>query len=775
MMKKIGMLIGALLVLCMLGAGVMAAEQPAERFHETIPFQVNPLYEGLIDPADFVMEEPAQEQDFSHTQPTFNSAKVTYVSEAEAIEQLRGYMVNRTEEFELHFTSKNTNYEPLINEMMMEALSHTGNPTEGDYLTWHFAGWGGGVDWYYDAGIRHYTYVIQVAYYTTADQEKELDTAVNQLLNSLNLSGKSDYEKVCAVYDYIRDNITYDYENLNNPDTWLQYTAYSALINKTAVCQGYANLLYRLLLELGIDNRVITGETLEGPHAWNIVKLGDVYYNCDSTWDAIIGDHDYFLKNSIGFLDHARHMDYATTQFHTEYPMSETDYVDGVEGVPEHVIAWGICGEEVYWAIDRDGVLTIGGTGPMLDLPANEPALWDYWDDAFDTVIVEEGVTSIGQYAFYFLHNIKRVELPGSVQLVGAYAFRDCLYLEQVILSEGLERIGESAFSGTLNLQEIQFPSTLRTIENSAFQSSSLISAAFHEGLETIGDRAFSMNPLESIVIPSTVTYLSGFEMCGSLSQVELNNSGVIGTSAFSYCSSLETIIIPEGITEIQEYAFYESGGLKEITIPSTVTRIGELAFVNCTGLEKAILYNGGEICRGAFSGCSSLKDVQFLGKLERVGDHAFAYGPQMEMVVLPESIKELGNGVFYYSKVSQVFFTGDAPAFQSEAFQSMVITAYYPANNPTWTDEVRQQYDGTITWLPYDGVIPEEPEGIPGDINGDGKLNNKDASRLFQYLSGWNVEVDEARLDINGDGKVNNKDASRLFQYLSGWDVEIF
>jgi len=80
-----------------------------------------------------------------------------------------------------------------------------------------------------------------------------------------------------------------------------------------------------------------------------------------------------------------------------------------------------------------------------------------------------------------------------------------------------------------------------------------------------------------------------------------------------------------------------------------------------------------------------------------------------------------------------------------------------------------------------YDSVayatftVQEDSAYLPGDINGDGKLNNKDASRLFQYLSGWDVEVNEALLDINGDGKVNNKDASRLFQYLSGWDVEIF
>ena len=63
----------------------------------------------------------------------------------------------------------------------------------------------------------------------------------------------------------------------------------------------------------------------------------------------------------------------------------------------------------------------------------------------------------------------------------------------------------------------------------------------------------------------------------------------------------------------------------------------------------------------------------------------------------------------------------------------------------------------------------------IPGDINGDGAVNNKDATRLFQYMTGWRVEVAEAALDVNGDGKVNNKDATRLFQYLSGWPVEIY
>lgn len=95
------------------------------------------------------------------------------------------------------------------------------------------------------------------------------------------------------------------------------------------------------------------------------------------------------------------------------------------------------------------------------------------------------------------------------------------------------------------------------------------------------------------------------------------------------------------------------------------------------------------------------------------------------------------------------------------------VINATY---NP---DSVYNIAEENITFKVQSGMV-SVAEYLPGDINGDGSVNNKDATRLFQYLSDWEVEVNALALDVNGDGSVNNKDFSRLFQYLSDWNVEI-
>lgn len=224
----------------------------------------------------------------------------------------------------------------IYDQIMDMVYAHTGVPNEGDYLAWHVKSSG------FSAENVTNSYVpldFHMTYYTTAEQEAQVSSTIDSVLESLNLDEKSDYEKFIAIYNYITKNTKYDNANLNNNAYTLKYSAYAALINHTAVCQGYANLLYRMLLKVGIDNRMITGIGNGGPHAWNIVKLGEKYYNVDSTWDSkdagvsfrgeAIEYHyfmNYRLKSEAEFPKHSRDDEFTTAEFNAAYPMSTESY-----------------------------------------------------------------------------------------------------------------------------------------------------------------------------------------------------------------------------------------------------------------------------------------------------------------------------------------------------------------------------------------------------------------------------------------------------------------
>ncbi|MBQ6065363.1 MAG: hypothetical protein IJK89_00950, partial [Clostridia bacterium] len=218
-------------------------------------------------------------------------------------------------------------------EEIKEAIfTHTGVGYEGDYLKQHASNYGYSYSVSYSSPDTSVVYDVTVtaAFYTTAAQEAQMTKAVADALAGLNLAGKSDYEKVRAITDFICDTVTYDYDNLNNDAYTLKYAAYAALINGTSVCQGYASLFYRMALEAGLDARVITGaadngETV-GPHAWNIVRVNGKYYQHDVTWIDGTGSDAYFLRGRNGFADHAAAAEYGTDTFKARYPIAEEDY-----------------------------------------------------------------------------------------------------------------------------------------------------------------------------------------------------------------------------------------------------------------------------------------------------------------------------------------------------------------------------------------------------------------------------------------------------------------
>ena len=313
----------AFVLACMLCFGCVGGNLPVVHAEsaplEAYDVHINPLYEDSFFESDLV------------TSPQTRAASNgSYVSSAQEVAHaIRTGMKNRQATISLKVnTVDESALEPLIIEGFQLAVAHTGVPTEGDYLRWQYGGWkysGGG--FYADDGSINWDIPLNVTYYTTAAQEAELDSRIDAVLDELNVDNATEYHKILAIYDYICENVTYDYENLEDKSYHLKHSAYAALIHNTAVCQGYALLFYRLALELGVDARLISGDG-GGPHGWNIAEIGTLYYNLDSTWDAGMTSYNYFLRSTSNFGNHTRDAEYETAEFHTQYPMAMSDYVD---------------------------------------------------------------------------------------------------------------------------------------------------------------------------------------------------------------------------------------------------------------------------------------------------------------------------------------------------------------------------------------------------------------------------------------------------------------
>ena len=304
-------------------------EIPDDLSQTSVEIYINPLYRDVISEEDLVESDDSallQSEESGNGEERVSLSSEEYGSVDEAVVSFREQMKSRKEIITVKVMTDDV--EEIAGEISDAAMAHTGNPKEGDYLQWQFGGWKCSSSYYSFGGNYYCTMNYTMTYYTTAAQEAELDNAIalDKTNLGLNSSTMNDYQKIKAIYDYMTKNITYDYANLNDDSYRLKYTAYAAMINKTAVCQGYAVLLYRMALECGVDARVITGIGNGGAHGWNIVKLGNYYYNVDSTWDAGYSNYSYFLKTDGNFRYHTRDNEYATGDFYEAYPMAASDY-----------------------------------------------------------------------------------------------------------------------------------------------------------------------------------------------------------------------------------------------------------------------------------------------------------------------------------------------------------------------------------------------------------------------------------------------------------------
>ena len=526
-----------------------------------------------------------------------DTPNISYTDDVDALAStLRQQMVSRAAVINLyyHHDSVLTQavFDQLCDDLFAKAIAHTGVGKEGDYILWNCQRYTVGAT--QEASSQGSGYNVHITftftYLSDADQEAQMDQAVADLLSSLDLSGKTDYQKIKAIYDYICSNITYDYDNLYDDSYTLKHSSYAALINKKAVCQGYASLFYRLALEAGIDARVISGDS-SGPHAWNIVKIEGSYYNLDSTWDAGNTEYEYFLKNAKDFPNHTRDAAYTTAAFTSSYPIAATSYA-----------VHGSIQDYEYKITNNGQVIITKYTGNDADVTT--PA-----------TIADMPVIGIDKKAFFDLPN-----------------------LETLTISEGVQSVSDTFTGNVPKLRQIHFPSTLdfRTPDGSDYHI--LGSCPSLEEI-TVPDNSpylYAENgilydsaqytvlcsaqnaDLGDLVLPETVQIINthAFEYNTHLTSIQMPDCVyLIGYQAFESCVNLETITLTGNISTIPSNCFQGCTGLKELTIPEGVTSIDSDAFKNCTNLQKIYLPKSlTTIDSTSFSNATNITDIYYAG-----------------------------------------------------------------------------------------------------------------------------------------------------------------
>ena len=337
----------------------------------------------------------------------------------------------------------------------------------------------------------------------------------------------------------------------------------------------------------------------------------------------------------------------------------------------------GSCGDNLTWALEN-GVLTISGTGEMENYYPNAP--WGEYYEAIERVVIENGVTSIGDRAFDNCTEIKGISISDSVESIGSSAFRDCSSLTSIVIPNSVESIGSYAFSGCSGLETVTLGNGLKTIEYDTFcDCTSLKSVVISDSVESIENGAFAgCSSLETVTLGKGVKTIeatllhSAFEGCENVTDVyytgDINSwlgikfEGSYSNPCYSSSASdknvnlyfggqlVTSVVIPDGVTSIGNCAFGGCGSIVSVTIPDSVTSIGSSAFNYCTGLEEVTLGEGIKtIGSSAFNKCTSLKNIDIPDSVTSIGEKAFSYCEGLKNIDIPNSVTSIGEQAFEY------------------------------------------------------------------------------------------------------------------------------
>ena len=353
----------------------------------------------------------------------------------------------------------------------------------------------------------------------------------------------------------------------------------------------------------------------------------------------------------------------------------------------------GTCGDNLTWSFDTStNTLTISGTGAMSDYSSSSSvttAPWKAYANTMRTVVIDNGVTSIGKYAFYNCSGLTSVTISDSVTSIGDSAFRGCNSLMEMTLPFVGKTASSTGYSGVFG-----YIFGYKTSSSSSAQSGCVFQIYpdyqyYHYYIPT---------SLRKVTITkATKIQYNAFYNCSFLMEIHLPDSVTsISNYAFYNCAGLISITIPGSVTSIGDYSFYNCAGLISITIPDSVTSIGENAFFNtgyynneanwdsgvlfidhhlinaratlsgtytirpgtvsiahhafsgCTGLTSVTIPDSVTSFGYAFYGCTGLVSVTIEDGVTSISVSAFRDCTGLTSVTIPDSVTSIGKNAFY-------------------------------------------------------------------------------------------------------------------------------
>ena len=314
----------------------------------------------------------------------------------------------------------------------------------------------------------------------------------------------------------------------------------------------------------------------------------------------------------------------------------------------------GECGDSLSWSLNEDtGVLRISGSGEMNDYHSADglESPWHDYAAIVKSVVIGQGVKTVGSYAFANLKNLRSVEINAELKRLGSGAFYGCTALSDLDGIEGVRVIGGECFRGCSGLSAIGIPT----------------------GCTSVGSYAFAGTAIKSVSVPSSVVSLGegAFASCRKLAYAELP-SGIskVSASLFSGCTALEAFFVKDD----------GSYGGASLTAEAN-------AFSGCSALRELVIYTRADslrIAKNAFSGCTGIKSVSLDCRSLVLEDNAFPSG----------------------AKIDYINISGELGSVAANAFYGVSTTIVYPANGTKWGEHKGEGFGGSLVWESYDNHV---------------------------------------------------------------------